>query len=86
MHRARTFFLVCAGIFLLALAYHLGTRSATAEAPDNRIVLNLGSGYDFIAAVVTANGDVYSAPSLSGPWQLRSNVFSGAPSAAPHDK
>lgn len=33
MHRARAFFYVCAGAFLLALSYHLGARSATAQAP-----------------------------------------------------
>ena len=86
MHRARTFFYVCAGLLCLALAYNLGTRNATAESPDNRIVLSLGGGYDFIAAVVTANGDVYSTQSLSGPWQLRSNVFSSATPAAPRNK
>ncbi len=31
MHRARAFFFVCAGIFLLALTYHLGARSAGAQ-------------------------------------------------------
>jgi len=29
--KARSFFYVCCGIFLLALAYHLGARSATAQ-------------------------------------------------------
>ena len=32
MHKARAFFFVCAGIFLLALAYHLGARSAGAQS------------------------------------------------------
>ena len=32
MHKARLFFFACAGIFLLAAAYHLGARSATAQA------------------------------------------------------
>ena len=31
MHKARTFFYVAAGIFLLALSYHLGARSAGAQ-------------------------------------------------------
>jgi hypothetical protein len=34
MHRAKAFFYVCAGICLLALAYHLGARSAGAQAKD----------------------------------------------------
>lgn len=29
---AKRFFYVCAGLFLLALSYHLGARSATAQA------------------------------------------------------
>ena len=36
MQKARAFFFVCAGIFLLALAYHLGARSATAQAPATK--------------------------------------------------
>ena len=31
MHKARAFFYVCAGLFLLALSYHLGARSAGAQ-------------------------------------------------------
>lgn len=30
---AKKFFYVCAGVFLLALAYHLGATSATAQGP-----------------------------------------------------
>jgi hypothetical protein len=32
MHKARAFFFICAGLFLLALAYHLGARSAGAQS------------------------------------------------------
>jgi hypothetical protein len=32
MHRARSFFYVAAGVFLLALSYHLGARTAGAQA------------------------------------------------------
>jgi hypothetical protein len=35
MHRAKAFFFACAGIFLLALAYHLGAQSATAQSGDS---------------------------------------------------
>ena len=31
MHKARAFFYVAAGIFLLALSYHLGARNAGAQ-------------------------------------------------------
>ena len=40
MHKARAFFFVCAGIFLLALSYHLGARSAGAQAPPYFDVLS----------------------------------------------
>jgi hypothetical protein len=33
MNKAKAFLFICAGIFLLALAYHLGARSAGAQAP-----------------------------------------------------
>ena len=32
MHPAKKFFYVCAGLFLLALTYHLGARSALAQS------------------------------------------------------
>jgi hypothetical protein len=31
--RAKSFFYVCAGLFLLALGYHLGATNATAQSP-----------------------------------------------------
>jgi len=40
MHKARAFFFVCAGLLCLALAYHLGARSAGAQGG--------GAGYDCI--------------------------------------
>jgi len=38
MHKARAFFFVCAGIFLLAVAYHLGARSAVAQVGSQVVV------------------------------------------------
>lgn len=37
MHRARAFFFVCAGIFLLALSYLLGARNARAQLPRSTV-------------------------------------------------
>jgi len=37
MGKARAFFFVCAGLLFLALAYHLGARNATAQAPGSDI-------------------------------------------------
>lgn len=77
MHRARAFFYVCAGVFLLALSYHLGARSAGAQAPGNPVVTAAGT------LVLTANGDVYMPTNLAdvayGHWTRLGNVFSGGP-------
>ena len=80
MQRARSFFYVSAGVFLLALAYHFGASTATAQAPGNPVVA-MTSGYN---AVLAANGDVYTTSSgtLSGPWVRVANVFTGGPTAA----
>jgi hypothetical protein len=82
MHKAKAFFFVCAGIFLLALSYHLGATSAVAQATGNSVVTDVGPG-----TVITSNGDVYVAPSVvSAPgwyanWTRVGNVF-GAPTPA----
>ena len=78
MHKARAFFFVCAGIFLLALAYHFGATTATAQAPGNPIVA-AGS----LNFVFTANGDCYySSDPRYSPWSVVSNVFGSSPTPA----
>jgi hypothetical protein len=47
MYKARAFFFVCAGIFLLALAYHLGARSAGAQAPGGVECIEVQGGAGF---------------------------------------
>lgn len=65
MHRAKVFFTVCAGLFLLALSYHLGARNAgaqqgsmvsgfTAEGINSDGNRALGH-----FAVITPNGDIF---------------------------
>ena len=80
MQRAKAFFLVCAGVFLLAFAYHLGVTSATAQVVSgNPVVGEAGNG-----VVVTANGDVYVSPVVGsgaasyGTWTREGNVFAGS--------
>jgi hypothetical protein len=70
MQRAKAFFYVCAGIFLLALSYHLGARKATAQAVSNPVTAALG------ATVATANGDFYGTN--MGAWTRFGNIFSSA--------
>ena len=85
---AKRFFYVCAGMLLLALSYHLGATTATAQAPSNSVVASWESVYggNTPSIVVTANGDVYAGGQQGqGPWTHRSNVFAGAPTPALHE-
>ena len=80
MQRAKAFFFVCAGVFLLALSYHLGSTSAGAQAPGNSAVGISGEQ----AVIVTANGDVYEpfgTNSWAQGWHRTSNIFTGPTSA-----
>ncbi|MBI1799854.1 MAG: hypothetical protein HYR73_09240 [Candidatus Eisenbacteria bacterium] len=82
MQRARTFFFVSAGILMLALAYHFGATSATAQIAGQSLV---GGSWEVAYA---ANGNVYlnrTASSVAGPWVLAENVFSGGPTPAQHE-
>lgn len=80
MVKARAFFFVSAGLLCLALAYHLGATSATAQAPGNPVVAAMPLACGSIdGAVITSNGDVYvtAGGNCYANWSLRSNVFSG---------
>lgn len=74
-------FLASASVLMLALAYHLGASTATAQAPSNPVVSSsvVGSSRLF---VFTANGDVFVAESATGFWQRYPNVFGGSTSGA----
>ena len=53
MHRARTFFYVCAGLFLLVLSYHLGARNATAQSGAlEGAAIDAGAAGPMVSAVV----------------------------------
>jgi len=87
---AKRFFFVCAGIFLLALTYHLGARSTVAvsrEGPtavDLEITLNAAGESRWHA--LASNGGVYLVVDRTGEWQKSSNIFSPYPPArAPAD-
>ena len=74
---AKRFFFVCAGMFLLALAYHLGAMNARAQAPGNPVVGIVHTDTSVLFAV-TANGDVFCNTSNGlAPWERRQNIFSG---------
>jgi hypothetical protein len=75
--RSRSFLHVSLGILALAAAYHLGARSATAQAGDP--VVDLGDGVNntpYYLSAVTADGDFYG--SVNGTqWVFQGQVFSG---------
>lgn len=74
---AKRFFYVSAGILSLALAYHFGATTATAQAPGNPVV-----GVTAITGAlyaVTASGDTYWTNTGGTTWTLRGNVFGGSP-------
>jgi len=62
---ARKFFYVCAGLFLLALSYHLGAKDVGAQAPPGTTIVGIavdahkGDSDDEDLFVMLANGDVY---------------------------
>jgi hypothetical protein len=79
---AKRFFYVCAGIFLLALTYHLGARSAGAQASGSILGI-VGAGGDNSKhwVVLMQNGDTYYTTGTVGPWHPGQNVFSGSPTS-----
>ncbi|MCC6650498.1 MAG: hypothetical protein IT348_05050 [Candidatus Eisenbacteria bacterium] len=82
---AKKFFYVCAGIFLLALSYHFGANTATAQGAGNSIVGGLQGNAG--VAVVTTDGDVIAVGGSTGdvrsPWSFVSNVFAGTSVGTP---
>ena len=80
---ARKFFYVCAGMLMLALAYHFGATTATAQAPGNSVTAAFGNA-GFPGFAFTANGDVYYTANVGSPapWQHINNIFNGGPTPA----
>jgi len=83
----RKFFYLCAGMFLLALSYHFGASTATAQASGSPVVAvtnfaQPAEAHCFLA--VTAIGDAYVTTNSGGTWVFSGNVFSG-PTPALHE-
>lgn len=78
---AKKFFYVCGGLLMLALAYHFGATSATAQIagrPTTALAYN-GSTGQMVA--LSDLGDVYVSASGGNmtTWHYEANVFSGGP-------
>ena len=85
---ARKFFYVCAGMLMLALSYHFGASTATAQASGNLVVAvtnfaQPAEAHSFLA--VTASGDAYVTSSNGNTWVFSGNLFGGAPTPALHE-
>lgn len=63
MQRAKAFLYVCTGILMLAFAYHLGARNATAQVGSSVLGFTAQPGASGERAgafyVITSNGDVF---------------------------
>ncbi|HKQ57271.1 MAG TPA: hypothetical protein VJY35_05345 [Candidatus Eisenbacteria bacterium] len=59
MHRARAFFYVSVGVFLLALSYHLGARSAGAQGPLALLAMTDYPQLPWAAVALDKAGGIY---------------------------
>lgn len=78
---AKRFFYVCAGLFLLAMTYHLGAKSAGAQAGGEVIGVSshfYSAGLASEYVVATSSGDVYRLQT-GGSWQFLGNALGGGP-------
>lgn len=57
---ARKFFLVCAGMLMLALSFYFGARSASAQAGINGVIISAWGGHPQSGLTFLTNtGDIY---------------------------
>lgn len=75
MQRARAFFFACAGIFLLALSFHLGATSARGQVGGTGWFIAGNNGGPF---VLTASGDSWRYIPGYGWLNDLGNIFGGA--------
>jgi hypothetical protein len=74
----RKFFYAAAGAFLLALSFHLGNTTATAQATGQFVSITMGP-YNHLFAI-TADGQVYKSENYNQgvTWALIGTII-GAP-------
>ncbi len=56
MHKAKVFFYVSAGLFLLALSYHLGARNVGAQGSNTLLAMTDYPPLQYTAAAVDQAG------------------------------
>jgi len=84
---ARKFFYVCAGMLMLALSYHFGASSATAQAGSGISGFTVGDGPGVANAglyVMSLNGDVNfkHTSNMAAPPCLIGNFWAGGATAS----
>ncbi len=79
MKRAKAFFYVCAGVFLLALSFHLGATSARGQGGGTGWFVE--GSYGGSCYVVTASGDWWRYVPGLGWLNDLGNIFGGASGA-----
>ena len=85
---ARKFFYVCAGMLMLALSYHFGASTATAQQGTSVVgAFSLGNGGPIV--VLTPNGDVFYRH-INGGLESNAlvslgNFWGGGPTPALHE-
>lgn len=81
---ARKFFYVCAGLLMLAAAYHLGAERAQAQTGGTFVAMASSTANGYLLTL-TATGDVYASTDGTGnTWHfVRNIVAGGAVSAQP---
>jgi hypothetical protein len=70
MHKAKAFFYVCAGLFLLALSYHLGARSARAQVGGSVEAAGVANGFNAVVGrtlyTMSFSGSPLARPPVPG--------------------
>ena len=73
MQRAKAFFYVCAGLFLLALSYHFGAQSAQAQTGNVLLTIVFNSNNAMFAAMT--DGSVYESSDYGATWSSHTLPF-----------
>ena len=82
---AKRFFYVCAGLLMLAMTYHLGARSAGAQAGGQVVGvagIYAANSVSVQYVVATSGGDVYRRYEGGGTWTYMGNALGAGPTPA----
>jgi len=72
----KKFFYICAGLFLIAMSYHLGATTAQSQSA-NKLVDVAWRRADGYAYAVTSAGEVWANPGYCGTWSRVGHLPAG---------